>query len=102
MRAKRRHHRQRLLDKMTKQNYYGMSINRGKMVRLEGSALNFLDGKEVCSDKHIRQHNKHNYNNRKACSCFMCGNPRKHFNEPTIQEKRAKEKFKFHMNEMGI
>ena len=24
----------------------------------------------------------------KLCSCWMCGNPRKYFNEKTIQEKR--------------
>ena len=24
----------------------------------------------------------------KLCSCWMCGNPRKYFNEMTIQEKR--------------
>ena len=24
----------------------------------------------------------------KMCSCWMCGNPRKYFNEKTIQEKR--------------
>ena len=26
-----------------------------------------------------------------ACSCYMCGNPRKHWNELTMQEKRAAE-----------
>jgi len=24
----------------------------------------------------------------KLCSCWMCGNPRKYFNEKTVQEKR--------------
>lgn len=28
------------------------------------------------------------YNTPKPCSCPMCGNPRKHFGELTIQEKR--------------
>jgi len=23
------------------------------------------------------------------CSCYMCGNPRKHWSEPPIQERRA-------------
>lgn len=27
-------------------------------------------------------------------SCVMCGNPRKFFNEPTMQEKISMEKFK--------
>lgn len=26
---------------------------------------------------------------RKPCSCYACGNPRRHFNEPTVQELRA-------------
>lgn len=26
-----------------------------------------------------------------ACSCAMCGNPRKYFNEPTLQERRFDE-----------
>lgn len=28
------------------------------------------------------------------CSCTMCGNPRKHFNEKTIQEKQFDESSK--------
>jgi hypothetical protein len=28
---------------------------------------------------------------RKPCSCHMCGNPRKHFKEKTMQEKRFDE-----------
>lgn len=28
-------------------------------------------------------------NNIKICSCYMCGNPRKWWDEITIQEKRA-------------
>jgi hypothetical protein len=27
-------------------------------------------------------------NHLKVCSCHMCGNPRKHWKEKTIQEKR--------------
>ncbi len=28
-------------------------------------------------------------NHLKGCSCHMCGNPRKHWNQPTMQEIRA-------------
>ena len=28
------------------------------------------------------------------CSCVMCGNPRKWFNEPTIHEKRMQDYYK--------
>lgn len=27
-------------------------------------------------------------NNRKICSCWMCGNPRKYFNDKSLNEKR--------------
>lgn len=30
-------------------------------------------------------------NHGKLCSCYMCGNPRRHFDEPTIQERRAQQ-----------
>jgi len=30
---------------------------------------------------------------RKPCSCYMCGNPRKHFKELTKQEKIANDIF---------
>ena len=28
------------------------------------------------------------------CSCWMCGNPRRHFKEATLQELRARDKWK--------
>lgn len=28
------------------------------------------------------------------CSCYMCGNPRKHWNEKTMQEKRMDEYYR--------
>ena len=31
-----------------------------------------------------------NANHLAQCSCWMCGNPRKYFNEETIQEKKHK------------
>jgi len=35
----------------------------------------------------INEERRHR-NTTNTCSCMMCGNPRKHFNEITIQEKR--------------
>tara|TARA_R110000772_G_scaffold99174_2_gene198841 strand:- start:6208 stop:6444 length:237 start_codon:yes stop_codon:yes gene_type:complete len=29
--------------------------------------------------------------NRKACSCMMCGNPRKMFGKKTIQERKSED-----------
>ena len=33
------------------------------------------------------------FQTRKMCSCFMCGNPRKYFNEKTVKERRQEQKF---------
>ena len=30
---------------------------------------------------------------RKLCSCWMCGNPRKYFNQPTLRERRLTQNF---------
>lgn len=44
-------------------------------------SLDFAEWKDRTL-KHIRKTGT-------PCSCASCGNPRKYFNEPTIQEKRA-------------
>jgi hypothetical protein len=31
---------------------------------------------------------------RKSCSCYMCGNPRKFWNEKTMQEKKSDISFR--------
>lgn len=33
--------------------------------------------------------------NRKSCSCYMCGNPRKYWKELTLQEKRFSQRERF-------
>ena len=38
---------------------------------------------------------------RVPCSCPMCGNPRRHFGERTIQERRADEAFALAMEELN-
>jgi len=35
------------------------------------------------------RHPEHLADHMALCSCHMCGNPRKHFNEKTMQEKKA-------------
>lgn len=37
-------------------------------------------------------------NHLAECSCHMCGNPRKHFNEKTLQERR----FPDNMNDLDV
>ena len=39
-------------------------------------------------------------NNMKSCSCFLCGNPRKHFGEMTVQEKRVIDSFMHDLSNM--
>lgn len=34
------------------------------------------------------------------CSCWACGNPRKHFNEKTVQEKKADEDYRQQLNDL--
>ena len=39
-------------------------------------------------DEWCHTYSNENYNNRKACSCLMCRNPRRVWNEKTIQERK--------------
>ena len=39
---------------------------------------------------------------RVPCSCSMCGNPRKHHNELTPQEKRANESMEQQLKELEL
>jgi len=39
--------------------------------------------------------------NMKPCSCSACGNPRKKFEKPTIQEAKSEIDFKEQINEVG-
>jgi hypothetical protein len=47
----------------------------------------FQEWKERWARKHA--------DNLASCSCHMCGNPRKYWNEPTIQEKRISQRERF-------
>ncbi|MCK5616713.1 hypothetical protein KAR91_83400 [Candidatus Pacearchaeota archaeon] len=60
-RALRRHHKQRIKNKV-KYYYGGVHINNPKYIGMASVT-------------------------RHACSRYCCGNPRKHFNEVTRQEK---------------
>jgi hypothetical protein len=61
-RALRRHHEERIKRRV--RNYYG-GVHRD-------------DPRRVGQMAHAR----------KLCSCWMCGNPRRYFNEPTLRERR--------------
>lgn len=70
-RAERRHHHHRMLEKVKDFSFYKY-----------GS----------WSEEEKLQHQKRMAETRKPCSCYMCGNPRKHWKDDTMQEKRFDEK----------
>ena len=70
-RAVRRHHEHRI--KLRVRSYYG------------GYA------------RHIPRSLGHIAHARQLCSCVVCGNPRRYFGEPTMQERRA-ERYRAEMD----
>jgi len=94
-RAIRRHHRERLINKMVKQNYYGLADSVDK---------EFYNGVYTDHDRMLNY--KKSYNNRQVCSCWQCGNPRKQNigdkNKLSFQEIRMNDKTKNQLEEIGI
>jgi len=72
-RGTRRHHRERLMK--NRKNYYGGVSNCffGKRTKEEEIRLLNIWARTA-----------------QVCSCYMCGNPRKHWNQVTIQEIKFK------------
>lgn len=74
-RAERRHHHRRMIDR----------VKNFGWIR----SLRLWNTSEEERDRHIKQMAE----NRKPCSCYMCGNPRHHQKDKlTMQEKRALQK----------
>lgn len=71
-RAERRHNHERMIDKV--KNFYWLQSDK-------------YWGSEEKRQRHIRKMAE----TRKPCSCHMCGNPRKHWKDKTMQEKRFEE-----------
>ena len=65
-RAQRRHHIQRLKKRRRFRGGLDLAAEHGRLL-----------GKALATPA--------------ACSCVLCGNPRRHFGEPTLQERRASE-----------
>lgn len=90
MRALRRHHIERIKKKIKSKNYHGgfwKSKYKSYSVDRKNGIYNAVEWTEedreavvskICSAK-------------KMCSCEGCGNPRKHFDEKTLQERKAEE-----------
>lgn len=71
-RAERKHHHQRMLERAR------------EIAGLQGLG-NWFSKEEF--EKHIRKLAE----NRKKCSCWMCGNARKMFNQKTLQETKFEQ-----------
>lgn len=76
-RALRRHHANRMMRKVS--NYYAA----------------------WCRDDR-EQFARYHYNHAALCSCEGCGNPRKHFGEKTMQERKADERYKFDLKSLRV
>lgn len=72
-RAERRHHHHRMLEKVKDFSFYKYGF---------------------WTEEEKLQHQKRMAETRKPCSCYMCGNPRKHWKDKTMQEKKFDEKVK--------
>lgn len=72
-RDERRHHHERMLDRV-----------RG----FHWLKQEFWHGTESERDLHLRKMAE----TRHPCSCYACGNPRKHWKDKTMQEKKFDEK----------
>lgn len=48
------------------------------------------------------KHPEHFADHMAQCSCHMCGNPRKHFGEKTMQEKKADEATKWQLRRQKV
>ncbi len=81
-RSLRRHHRERLLSKMIRDDYYGLS----HCVREE----------KTFTEQDRRKSYRLFCDHRKMCSCWMCGNPRRQKlgrkDRLTFQELKAGER----------
>ena len=81
-RSLRKHHRERLLRKMIREDYYGLSYS----VREE----------KTFTEQDRRKNYRLSCDHRKMCSCWMCGNPRRQKlgrkDRLTFQELKADER----------
>lgn len=71
-RAERRHHHNRMLDRVKAFHWLKKKFWHGSEEERE------LYMKKIAETRH-------------PCSCYMCGNPRRMFKDKTIQEKRFEE-----------
>ena len=61
------------------------SIRRHHERRIKSRVRSYYRGYAAHDPRHIGKI----AHARQLCSCFMCGNPRRHWRQPTLQELRA-------------
>jgi hypothetical protein len=84
------------MDKVRRQKRFEQKVrNKQKWrKRVEGEAKMLGEDPAMVQSREWVDHQVHLLTNHgKLCSCHMCGNPRRHFNERTIQEKRHEEMY---------
>jgi len=74
-----------ILDRETERRAH--SVRRSHKTRLQRRARWIWQA--VWQNEPWRLWEQSNGDNRKPCSCYMCGNPRKWFGKATYQEQRA-------------
>lgn len=75
------------------------AIRRAQKARMlrkaqEASRLTWLSSDEKWSEWKEQWARKH-ADNLAKCSCWMCGNPRKYWNQKTLQEKKFSQRERF-------
>lgn len=85
--AFRRHHEQRKQEKAR----FVVRRQMGHYDPLTASLENWIHKRAAKRRNHLA-----------CCSCSMCGNPRRHFDEPTMQERRFAESLRDQCSEVGL
>lgn len=70
-------------------------IRRSHTKRIKNKRANYYGMTKMTAVQHGRV-----VNTATPCSCWMCGNPRKFFNDVTIQEKKSDDSFKAGLNDI--
>lgn len=96
-RALRRHHERRLKERVKREGYFNRYWEDKKPVKKDGELVlkeRSEDEKKAIIAK-IADHPA-------MCSCWMCGNPRRHHNQETYQEHKAEIDAVQQIEELGI
>ena len=67
-------------------NYNNLIVARKKVAKIMKRDPRWYD---LMSKKEITKEERYLRKTPKRCSCPMCGNPRKHFGQKTLQEMRS-------------